>query len=179
MKLKGFDWIVSAHFSIFAYSILKSSSKIDHQKFNSQKSIIKNQNPPYLHPMNFPVVFYDGDCGFCNRSVQFILDHERNPEIHFCALQSEKAKAFFETNRFPQPDLSTLYFWNGKQLYQRSTGALRITGYLKAPYSWLKVFLVVPRFIRDGVYNWVAKRRHRFAAGQCALPTPEQRKRFI
>jgi predicted DCC family thiol-disulfide oxidoreductase YuxK len=129
--------------------------------------------------MDFPVVFYDGDCGFCNRSVQFILDHERGGALHFCALQSETARQFFREHRFPEPDLSTFYFWNGKQLYERSSGGLRVAGYLKAPYSWMKIFIVVPKFIRDGVYNWVANRRHKLANQQCALPTPEQRKRFM
>jgi predicted DCC family thiol-disulfide oxidoreductase YuxK len=129
--------------------------------------------------MDFPVVFYDGDCGFCNRSVQFILDHERGEELHFCALQSETAQHFFRENDFREPDLSTFYFWNGKRLFERSTGGLNVCSYLKAPYSWLKIFLVVPKFMRDGVYNWIAKRRHKLADQQCALPTPEQRKRFL
>lgn len=129
--------------------------------------------------MNFPVVFYDGECGFCNRSVQFILDHEKSGVVHFCALQSAMAQQFFWEQHRSQPGLSTLYFWNGEQLFERSTGALKITGYLRAPASWLKVLLIVPRFIRDGVYNWIAKRRHKLAGRQCALPTPEQRRRFI
>lgn len=129
--------------------------------------------------MNFPVVFYDGDCGFCNRSVQFILDHERDTTVHFCALQSELAQRFFQEHQFPQPDLSTFYFWNGSQLFERSSGALKVTAYLKASYSWLRIFIIVPRFLRDGVYNWIAKRRHKLANQQCALPTPEQRKRFL
>ena len=129
--------------------------------------------------MNIPVVFYDGDCGFCNRSVQFILDHERDATVHFCALQSEMAQRFFREHHFPQPDLSTFYFWNGTRLFERSSGALKVTAYLKAPYSWLRIFSVVPRFMRDGVYNWIAKRRHKLASQQCALPTPEQRKRFL
>jgi len=126
-----------------------------------------------------PVLFYDGDCGFCNRSVQFILDHERNNLVHFSALQSETAKDFFREHQLPQPDLSTFYFWNGKELYQRSSGGLQVVKFLKAPYSWSRIFMIVPRFIRDAVYNWIAKRRHKFANQQCALPTPEQRKRFL
>ena len=129
--------------------------------------------------MDFPVVFYDGDCGFCNRSVQFVLDHERDSTVHFCALQSEVAQRFFQEQQFPQPDLSTFYFWNGTRLFERSSGALKVTSHLKAPYSWLRVFSIIPRFLRDGLYNWIAKRRHKLANQQCALPTPEQRKRFL
>lgn len=129
--------------------------------------------------MKFPVVFYDGDCGFCNRSVQFILDHERLHEVRFCALQSETAQRFFRDKGFPEPDLSTFYFWDGNRLSERSSGALRVAAFLKFPYSWMRVGWIVPRFMRDAVYNWIAKRRHKLAKQQCALPTPEQRKRFI
>lgn len=129
--------------------------------------------------MNVPVVFYDGDCGFCNRSVQFLLDHEGGADLRFCALQSETAKRFFNEHGFPQPDLSTFYFWNEGQLYERSTAGLKVTRFLKAPYSWLRLFLIVPRFLRDGVYNAIAKRRHQLANQQCAVPTPGQRKRFL
>lgn len=132
-----------------------------------------------MKEMDRKVVFYDGDCGFCNRSVQFILDHEKGDELHFCALQSGIAQDFFQKREFPKPDLSTFYYWDGERLWERSSGALRVSRLLKWPWNWLSVFLIIPRFIRDGVYNAVAARRHKLANAQCALPTPEQRKRFI
>jgi predicted DCC family thiol-disulfide oxidoreductase YuxK len=129
--------------------------------------------------MSFPIVFYDGDCGFCNRTVQLILDNERSEEIRFSALQSDFAKQFFRERGLPQPDLSTFYFWDGQQMLERSTGALRVARRLKFPFSWLAAFKIVPRALRDGVYNWIAARRQKLANSQCALPTPEQRKRFL
>lgn len=129
--------------------------------------------------MNFPIVFYDGECGFCNRSVQFILDHERNTTIHFCAIQSETATRFFREHNFATPDLTTFYFWDGTQLFERSTAGLKLTKHLKIPYSWFRFFLFVPQFFRDGIYNWIAKRRHRLARHQCVLPSIEQRERFL
>lgn len=125
------------------------------------------------------IVFFDGDCGFCNRSVQFALNHERKQEIHFCALQSEFAKNFFRERNFPQPDLSTFYFWDGKRIHQKSGAGLRLAAYMRFPTNLLFGFIIVPKVIRDYVYDVIAKRRHRISAGFCMLPTPEQKKRFI
>lgn len=125
------------------------------------------------------ILFYDGSCGFCNRSVQFVLDHEKNQLTYFVPLQSVVASDFFEFQGLEKPDLSTLYYWNGKKLYNRSSGALHLAMELKLPYRLLTVFLVIPRFIRDGCYGFIAKRRHRILPGNCVLPTPEQKMRFL
>ncbi len=129
--------------------------------------------------MNKPIIFYDGDCGFCNKTVQFILNHEKNSEIHFCALQSEFAKAFFLQLGIPEIDLSTFYFWDTKQMNNRSTAALKVLNYLRFPYQLGKIGWIVPRFIRDGIYSFIANRRTRLAGNFCALPTKEQALRFL
>ena len=125
------------------------------------------------------IVFYDGDCGFCNGTIQFILNHEKEPAFHFAALQSEFAQNFFDAHGLPQPDMSTFYFWDGERMWDKSSGALRVSGYLKFPFPLFKVGYVLPKFIRNAMYDFVAKRRHKIAAGFCALPTPEQRRRFL
>ena len=129
--------------------------------------------------MDKPIIFYDGDCGFCNKTVQFVLNHEKNSEIHFCALQSEYAKTFFQGLGIHEIDLSTFYFWDGKKLTNKSTAALKVLNYLRFPYRLGKIGWICPRFIRDGIYNMIAKRRMRLAPGFCALPTPVQAVRFL
>jgi len=125
------------------------------------------------------IVFYDGDCGFCNKSVQFILAHEKSPRLKFAALQSGFAKQFFDSRGFAQPDLSTFYFWNGKKMYSKSDGALRVLKYLKFPYPLLQAGFIIPQAIRDSAYDSIAKRRHKLAGDFCAVPTPDQQKRFL
>lgn len=125
------------------------------------------------------ILFYDGECGFCNRSVQFVLDHEKNPSVYFAALQSKFALEFFDAQNMEQPDLSTLYYWNQGRMFSKSTGALKLCRELKFPYGLFRFALIVPRFARDWVYNSVAARRHRLMRGVCALPNPEQKRRFL
>lgn len=130
--------------------------------------------------MDQKIVFYDGDCGFCNKTIQFILNKEKKPPvIRFAALQSDFAKRFFAAQSLPQPDMSTFYFWEDQRMFSKSSGALRLLNYLEFPYGMLKVGYIFPKFLRDKIYDFVAGRRHQIANGFCALPTPEQRKRFL
>lgn len=125
------------------------------------------------------IVFYDGDCGLCNKSVQVILKREKSDELMFCALQSDVAKDFFRLKAQPEPDLSTLIFYNGKTFTKRSTAVLQIADYLKFPSSFLKAGWIVPAFIRDFVYKQVAQRRNKMFKSQCFLPSKEQSVRFL
>lgn len=124
------------------------------------------------------IVLYDGDCGFCNRSVAFILKHEKSPTIRFAPIQSEFTKELFKRNDWAVPNLSTFYFIQNKKKYERSSAAFEAVRYLKSPYSWFRIFRFIPRGITDCFYNQIAKRRQRISNGFCVVPTPEQRARF-
>ena len=126
-----------------------------------------------------PIVFYDGDCGFCNKTVQFILKNGKNQNLHFAALQSNFSKDFFGSNQFPQPDLSTFYFWNGKDLFSKSTAVLHLLDQLKIRFHFLKIGYILPKPLRDKMYDFVAKRRHKISNGFCVIPSIEDSKKFI
>lgn len=130
--------------------------------------------------MHSTVLFYDGDCGFCNRSVQFILDHERQDDIYFCALQSTKAQEFLKP--FVQDILgeNTMMLWEGGILYKKSDAALKVTSHLRNPWRMMRVFKYVPKIIRDSVYDWIAANRKRILKNaHCILPNEERKKRFL
>jgi len=125
------------------------------------------------------VVFYDGDCGFCNRSVNFVLKNDTTKSIHFAALQSGFTKRVFEERNWSQPDLSTFYFMENGVLNEKSKAAFKVLRYFPWYLRWLRIFTIVPRSIRDWVYDQVAKRRRKISKGYCVMPTPEERRRFI
>ncbi|MBD3635881.1 MAG: DUF393 domain-containing protein [Crocinitomicaceae bacterium] len=124
-----------------------------------------------------PIVFYDGECGFCNSTVQFILK-KRKRDFYFCALQSELAQKLLSEHDV-NIEMDTIYYLKDGKLYERSSAALQISKGLKGLYPILVVFYVIPRFIRDAVYNLIARRRHKIRAGYCALPQPEEQSFFI
>jgi predicted DCC family thiol-disulfide oxidoreductase YuxK len=123
------------------------------------------------------IVFFDGLCIFCDRSVQFILEHERSPRFVFCTLQNRPEN--HRGNDFPNSD-SVILFQNGRY-YEKSTAALRIARNLRWPWKWLYVFVVIPPVIRDGVYDFIAARRIKWFGkrANCRIPTPEERSRFV
>ena len=125
------------------------------------------------------IIFYDGECGFCNLSVQFVLNHERNNDIYFSSLQSDYASVFFKSLELPNPDLSTFYFFNNGVLFEKSTAALKVLPNLKWYLQIAVIGWIVPRFLRDKLYDFVAKRRKKLARGFCVLPTIEQQQRFL
>ncbi|MBC7863661.1 MAG: DUF393 domain-containing protein [Bacteroidia bacterium] len=127
------------------------------------------------------IILFDGVCNFCNSSVQFIIRKERKPELKFASLQSATGKFLLEKYKLDAKSLDTLvYIQNGKA-YTRSSGALRITKKFKGLWPLLFGFIVVPPFIRNWVYNWVAKNRYKWwgKSDSCQIPTPALKIRFI
>ncbi len=124
------------------------------------------------------LVLYDGDCGFCNRSVAFILKHERSNEIMFASIQSSFTQELFAKNGWPTPDLSTFYFIDGHQKFERSSAAFEVLKTLKNPYRMLRIFRFLPTPFMNWCYDQIAKRRQRISKGFCVMPTAEQRSRF-
>ncbi|MET4081619.1 putative DCC family thiol-disulfide oxidoreductase YuxK [Pedobacter sp. UYP30] len=127
------------------------------------------------------IIFFDGVCNLCNGWVQFVLARDEKKYFKFATLQSDFAKN--ELSRF-EVDLdalkSVLLLEDGK-LYSKSTAALRITRHLGSGWPILYGFLVVPKFIRNGVYNVVARNRYKWFGKQesCWIPTPELKSRFL
>lgn len=135
--------------------------------------------------MDAPVLLFDGVCNLCSRTVQFILDHERAPTMRFCSLQSEAGRALLAQHGMlhvvAQADPDSMVFIEDGRAHDRSTGALRVAAHLKAPWRWGRVALVLPRFLRDLGYRFVARNRYRWfgKTDSCLVPTKELKARFL
>jgi len=115
------------------------------------------------------IIFYDGDCGLCNRLIQFILKNERNEKLHFCSLQSEFGTEFLRRKGFDAKRLNTLYFYTGGKVFKKSGAALQIIPFLKKPWSICWTFWIIPWFLRDLLYNLTSRLRKCFFKNQCFL----------
>jgi predicted DCC family thiol-disulfide oxidoreductase YuxK len=132
-----------------------------------------------------PVLLYDGLCGFCDGAVQFILKHDRRGTLRFATLQGDFARGVFD--RHPELDgVDSLVLVErdssgAEQVHVRSNGALHVARYLGGTWHLARVTAIVPRFIRDAVYDGFARIRHRVFGrhDSCRIPSPEQRARFI
>lgn len=128
-----------------------------------------------------PVILFDGVCNFCNNIVRFVIKRNNKSTIHFGALQSEAGRKLLEQYKFPPDDIQTVIFIENGIAYTKSTAALRICRHLRGLWPLCYGFIIVPRFIRDGIYNWIAKNRYKWfgVRQECMIPTPEMKTRFL
>ena len=128
-----------------------------------------------------PILLFDGECGFCNKTLQYFLAHEREPKkLHFAPLQSEPGKVL--RNYFDiDPGVDSLILIRDHSAYIKSCAALRLTPYMKGLWPLAIVFVVIPPFIRNWVYDIIARRRQKIAGRveSCALLKDEDSKRFL
>ena len=125
------------------------------------------------------IVIYDGECNFCDATVNYIIKYESFEFCFFTHLQSETGKKIIKDFDVPA-DFDGLLYLENDRLYGKSEAALRLSRYLKFPFPLISFFFWVPVKLRDGIYNWFAKRRYKwFGKKECELPTDEVRKRFL
>lgn len=128
-----------------------------------------------------PIVYFDGVCNLCESSVQFIIRKNKKKNIQFASLQGVHGQTFLKENNLDTSEFSSLVYVENGKIYTKSSGALRITKQLKRLWPFMICFLIVPKFIRDAVYNYIAKNRYKWYGKKtsCWLPTPELKKRFL
>lgn len=128
-----------------------------------------------------PIILFDGICNFCNNSVIFILKRNIKTPIYFAALQSEVGKRLLTEYELPVKEMESIVFIEQGKAYMQSTAALRICKYLRGLWPLCYGFIIVPKFIRDGIYNWIAKNRYKWFGirKECMIPTPEMKTRFL
>jgi predicted DCC family thiol-disulfide oxidoreductase YuxK len=131
------------------------------------------------------LVLYDGVCGLCDRSVRFLLEHDRQAALSFAPLQGATAAGVLRRWQLGE-ELASLVFVRDEgtpdeRVFVRSSGVLRAIDALGGPWRIVAWLRIVPRPLRDALYDLVA--RHRYAwfgkLDTCALPAPETRARFL
>jgi len=127
------------------------------------------------------VILFDGVCNFCNSSVNFIIDNDKNNKFKFASLQSVFGQKILEKFNLPVNSFSTLILTDGKTYYTRSSAALRIAKHLRFPYNLFYTFIIVPPFIRNLFYDIIARNRYKWFGKRdsCRLPSLEERDKFI
>ena len=128
-----------------------------------------------------PVILFDGVCNFCNNAVNFVLRRDKKKQILFAPLQSETGKKLLEQYKLPMDDMHSFVFIEKGSVYTRSTAALRVCRYLSALWPLCYGAIIVPRFIRDAINDWIAKNRYKWfgVRQECMIPTPEIKARFL
>jgi predicted DCC family thiol-disulfide oxidoreductase YuxK len=126
------------------------------------------------------IVFFDGYCNLCNSLVDWLIKVDRSSELKFASLQGLTASKTLTPALVATPLDTVIYFTNG-HTYLRSTAILKILWDLKGVWKLSGVFLIIPAFLRDVVYNIIARNRYRLFGKRdtCRLPTAEEKLRFL
>jgi predicted DCC family thiol-disulfide oxidoreductase YuxK len=138
------------------------------------------EEPATKTPQN-GVILFDGVCNFCNSSINFVMDRDPSGFFKFGALQSEEGIALLKKAGYQSEYLDSVLLLQDGHVYRDSEAALRITRKMTGLWPLMFGFIIVPRVIRDAVYNWIARNRYRWFGkmDSCRMPTPEIRSRFI
>ena len=132
-------------------------------------------------PKNKKLIFFDGICNMCNSSVQFIIKYDTKNQFVFASLQGETSKNILEKLQIENKKLTSIILLENDDFYNKSTAVLKIASELKTPINFIAIFLIVPKFIRDSIYDIVKENRYKWFGKktQCSIPSPELRKRFL
>jgi predicted DCC family thiol-disulfide oxidoreductase YuxK len=128
-----------------------------------------------------PIVLFDGVCNFCNRSVSFVIKHDRRGYFRFAALQTAKGGEVARRHGIDPERLETFVLVENGRAYRKSGAALRVARRLGGPYALAYGLISIPPFMRDFFYDWFARRRYRWFGkrDECMVPSPELRERFL
>ena len=130
---------------------------------------------------SFDIVLFDGVCNLCNSAVDLIVRNDKKGQIKVGALQDVKTQELLKDYHIKQDYLDSIILIRGDEVYYKSRAALEVSRKLRGLWPMLYGFILVPAFIRDPVYDWIARNRYRWFGKKetCRLPTAAERARFL
>jgi predicted DCC family thiol-disulfide oxidoreductase YuxK len=126
-------------------------------------------------------ILFDGVCNLCNRSVRFVLARDPAERFAFAPLQSAQGRALLTRVGLAADARASIVLVEGEHAFEKSDAVLRILAGLSGFWPILTLLRVIPRKLRDAIYDWIAANRYRWFGqrAECPVPTPEQRRRFL
>jgi predicted DCC family thiol-disulfide oxidoreductase YuxK len=127
------------------------------------------------------IILFDGICNLCNGSVQFVLKHDKQKLFRFASLQSVAGQALLKEHNLPETSFNSFVLIKNGKPFLKSTAALMVAKELSGIIKILYIFIIIPAFIRNAVYNVIAKNRYKWFGKQesCLMPTPDLQSRFL
>lgn len=126
------------------------------------------------------IILFDGICNFCDSSVQFIIKRDKRALYKFASIQSDRGQEILRKHHVPA-EMDSIILVRNDKCYYKSSAALRICKNLKGVWKLFYCFLIVPKPLRDYLYEIIARNRYKWFGKKdsCTLPSPEIRKRFL
>ncbi|MEO7315852.1 MAG: DCC1-like thiol-disulfide oxidoreductase family protein [Ginsengibacter sp.] len=130
---------------------------------------------------NQRIILFDGVCNLCNSAVKFVLKRDKKSVFKFASLQSDIAKKLLKDFEVSGIGEGTFVLIDDGEVFTRSTAALKVSKHLSGIWPLMTIFMIVPRFMRDWVYNLISKNRYRWFGKRdtCMIPSPEMKIKFL
>jgi predicted DCC family thiol-disulfide oxidoreductase YuxK len=128
-----------------------------------------------------PIILFDGVCNFCDGAINFVLKQDRKGVFRFAPLQSEAGQKILHQYKLPVKDFESFVLIDNGKVFKKSAASLKVMN--KLPWYWktFQIFWIMPGFIRNAIYDFIAKNRYKWFGkkNSCMIPTPEVRNRFL
>jgi len=135
-----------------------------------------------IHTLNdHPIIIFDGVCNLCNASVNFVIKKDRKNIFRFTTLQSSAGQKLLEQFQFSPLKTDSFVLIDRGKAYEKSSAALRVLHHL--PWHWkiLSIFRIIPKFLRNFIYDFIAKNRYAWFGRkeECMIPSPSLKAKFL
>ena len=133
-------------------------------------------------PENKKIILFDGVCNLCDASVQFIIKHDKKDVFRFVAIQSEMGQNIIQYLGIDTSKTDSIILYEPDIAYYfKAEAALRIARELNSWHKILYLFIIIPDFMKNSVYNFIAKNRYKWYGKKeaCMLPTTELKGKFL
>ena len=130
---------------------------------------------------NEPIILFDGICNFCNSAINFTIKRDKKKQIKFAPLQSEAGQKLLKEYRLPVNEFESFVLIENNKALTKSTAALAVCKHLKGAWPLCYGLIIIPSFIRNAVYDFIARNRYKWFGSKdaCMIPTPDIRARFL
>ena len=127
------------------------------------------------------IILFDGVCNLCNGAVNFVIKRDPRNVFKFTPLQEKQGVLLLKKHAIDAQKLDSIVLIENGNVYIKSSAALRIARKMSNLWPLFFVLLIIPRFIRDGVYDFIAKNRYKWFGKkeQCIIPTPGLKEKFL
>ena len=128
-----------------------------------------------------PIILFDGVCNVCSAAVQFVIKRDKKNNFRFASLQSTEGQKLLAHHKLSPNDFNSFVLIENDKVYIKSDGALKVAKELSGLWPLLYGFIIVPKVLRDGIYNLIARNRYKWFGKKdsCMIPTPEIMAKFL
>ncbi len=133
-------------------------------------------------PKEKKIILFDGVCNLCNSSVQYVIKRDSRDEFRFVALQSDLGQKILKHIGIADKNIDSIVLYlPGIAYYYKSSAVIEISKTLQGFFNYGMLFRLLPTFLRDTVYDYVAKNRYKWYGKKesCMIPTPELKAKFL